>query len=115
MNLNDFLENLKNTPASIGFEDAMSTIDEHYTFSPSQFNNADLTNPAGQNNGSCKIFAFAQLHNLTEAQTLHCFGDYYREDVRQNPEGNDHQNIRNFIKTGWGGIAFNSLALKLKT
>ncbi|MFK7815738.1 MAG: HopJ type III effector protein, partial [Gammaproteobacteria bacterium] len=31
---------------------------------------------------------------------------YYRDDVLQNPEGDNHQNIRNFMKTGWGGITF---------
>ena len=65
-------------------------------------------NEAGTNEGSCKIFAFAQLHHLSEQATLACFGQYYREDVLQNPQGNDHGNIRNFIKQGWQGITFES-------
>ncbi|VAW70277.1 Type III effector HopPmaJ [hydrothermal vent metagenome] len=115
MNLDTYLSTLKSAPSSINFEDTISTIDEHYVFTATLFNNADLSNPAGQNNGSCKIFAFAQLHDLTEEQTLHCFGGYYRKDVLQNPDANDHQNIRNFIKTGWHGIVFDSPALNLKS
>ena len=57
----------------------------------------------GENSGSCKIFAFAQLHHLDEASTLACFGAYYRDDVLKHPQGSDHQNIRQFINTGWQG------------
>jgi len=42
---------------------------------------------------------------------LACFGRYYFEDVLQNPQGNDHGNIRNFIKTTWQGVEFHSVAL----
>ena len=70
-----------------------------------------LVNEAGTNEGSCKIFYFAQLNNLNVQQTLACFGRYYSEDVLSNPTGNDHGNIRNFMKTGWQGIEFKSVAL----
>ena len=55
-----------------------------------------------------------EIQNLSEAETLACFGAYYYEDVLQNPNGTDHQNIRNFMKTGWDGIAFYGSALVLK-
>jgi hypothetical protein len=45
------------------------------------------------------------LQELTPEGTL-AFGAYYFEDVLGNPNGTDHQNIRNFMKTGWDGIAF---------
>jgi hypothetical protein len=35
--------------------------------------------------------------------------------VLKHPEGTDHQNIRNFIKTGWNGIEFSGSALVRKT
>lgn len=69
-------------------------------------------NEANQNNGSCKIFSFAKMNNLSEKDTLALFGDFYRNDVLQNPEGEDHQNIRNFIKYGWNGIQFTEDALE---
>ena len=71
-------------------------------------------NAAGENSGSCKLFAFAQLQNLSEAETLACFGAYYYEEVLENPEGTNHQNIRNFMITGWDGIHFEGEALVLK-
>jgi hypothetical protein len=89
----------------------MATIDANYQFTPTSFRNSSLKNEANQNNGSCKIFAFGLLNQLTEAQTLACFGDYYRQDVLANPTGEDHQNIRHFMKTGWAGIQFDHDAL----
>ncbi len=58
--------------------------------------------------------AFAKLHELSEAKTLALFGDYYRSDVLKNPEGSDHQNIRNFIREGWAGVAFEGEASELR-
>ncbi|MFT4047340.1 MAG: HopJ type III effector protein [Solimonas sp.] len=49
------------------------------------------------------MLAFAKLQGLSEAETLACFGRFYREDVLKNPDGTDHQNIRNFMRTGWRG------------
>ncbi len=113
--MKQFLQKLEASPGSIAFSDTIATIDANYEFTPTAFNNGELHNEAGQNNGSCKIFSFAKLHMLTEEQTLHCFGAYYREDVLKHPEGTDHQNIRNFMKTGWEGISFQDNALALKT
>ena len=114
MELNRFLQQLNDAPDSIAFNDTIATIDSLYDFAPTAFTNGGLANEAGQNNGSCKLFSFALLHNLSPQQTLHCFGDYYRKDVLGNPDGTDHQNIRNFMKTGWAGIRFEGEALKPK-
>ena len=111
MELNNFLELLKATPSAIEFEQTMAVIDSQYQFTPTSFSNGTARNPAGENNGSCKIFAFAQKHQLTEQQTLALFGGYYRNDVLGNPDGVDHQNIRNFIAHGWSGIKFEGVAL----
>ena len=112
--MKQFLKTLETAPDSISFNDTIGVIDEHYDFNPSAFRNGELQNEAGQNSGSCKIFSFAKLHRLTPQQTLHCFGSYYRDDVLKHPHGSDHQNIRNFIKTGWEGIVFEGDALTLK-
>lgn len=111
MELDTFLQHLRDTPDSIAFGDTIALIDSLYDFTPAAFGNGTLFNEAGQNNGSCKIFAFAQMHGLSQQQTLHCFGDYYRKDVLGNPGGNDHQNIRNFMGSGWAGISFSATAL----
>lgn len=114
MSLSAFLEQLTASPEIVSFDNTIAVIEENYTFHETAFTNGNTTNEAGQNNGSCKIFAFGLLNGLTEEQTLHCFGDYYRTDVLGNPEGDDHQNIRNFIKQGWQGISFEGDALNLK-
>lgn len=114
MDLNAFLIALKSKPEAVEFEETMAVIDGHYDFEPTAFKNGDTENEAGQNNGSCKIFAFGQLNDLSVEQTLACFGKFYRVDVLEFPENTDHQNIRNFIQNGWSGIQFSQPALALK-
>jgi len=111
MKLEKFLTILNNNPDAINFTDTMAVIEAMYSFKPTAFDNGELHNTADQNNGSCKLFAFARLHNLSEQQTLACFGQYYRDDVLQHPAGDDHQNIRNFMQSGWSGIVFDSMPL----
>jgi len=111
MELKSFLEKLRNTPTSVEFSQSIAVIEANYTFNPTAFSNGTMRNPAGENNGSCKIFSFGSLHKLTEEQTLSMFGEYYRNDVLGNPEGDDHQNIRNFIAHGWQGVKFEGQAL----
>ena len=114
MTLEQLLNQLNSDMNSVAFADVIAVIDANYVFTETAFSNGDTQNGAGQNNGSCKIFAFSQLNKLSNQQTLACFGDYYRVDVLQNPEGEDHQNIRNFMVTGWAGIKFEGEALSLK-
>lgn len=111
MTLEHFLKTLRSEPESIEFDDTMAVIDAEYDFTPTSFTNGDVKNAADENNGSCKIFAFAQLQSLDADQTLACFGRYYREDVLKNPDGTDHSNIRSFMKNGWIGIEFYDMAL----
>ena len=72
---------------TVEFTEVMQVIADNYQYTASRFSNGELINIAGTNEGSCKIFAFAQLHALSEQQTLSCFGLYYRDDVLQNPSG----------------------------
>jgi HopJ type III effector protein len=110
----ELLQQLHNAPETIRFEDSMAVIDNVYMFSPTAFTNGDLENAAGENNGSCKVFSFAKQHALDTGQTLNLFGDYYRKDVIEHPNGVDHQNIRNFIRHGWEGVQFEKTALNKK-
>jgi hypothetical protein len=114
MKVSGFIDKLQQTPTIISFDECMSIIDANFIFSETAFKNAEIHNEAGQNNASCKILAFAELNELSELHTLNCFGDYYRKDVLENPHGNDHQNIRNFMQLGWKGISFQGKALTLK-
>lgn len=112
MSLNAFLQRLRETPEQIEFADTIAAIEAAYTYTPTAFRNGEVDNAAGQNGGSCKIFAFAKLQALNEAETLACFGRYYREDVLRHPQASDHQNIRSFMRSGWSGVSFAGEALK---
>jgi hypothetical protein len=114
MTVQNLLDQIKSSPETIAFSEVMECIDTNYEFTPAHFTNGNTVNEANQNNGSCKLFAFAKLQNLSKEDTLALFGDYYRKDVLENPDKDDHQNIRNFMVSGWDGIAFSSEALKAK-
>ncbi|WP_374088541.1 HopJ type III effector protein [Methylomicrobium lacus] len=117
MSLSQFLEKIK-TNVPVDFQETIAVITEHYDYRPAEFRNGlgedCLVNSAGVNEGSCKIFAFALLHDLDKQQTLNLFGDFYRVDVLGDPDGKSHQNIRNFIKYGWEGIEFEEMPLEQK-
>lgn len=118
MTVQALLAQLKTSPETIEFKEVMDTIAANYDYTPTRFTNGSgegqVVNEAGTNEGSCKIFAFAQFNQLSPEQTLACFGSYYRDDVLKNPEGTDHGNIRNFIRHGWEGINFDGQALTSK-
>lgn len=114
--LNEFLGRLR--AGQTDFEDTIALINGLYDYTPTAFDNGigegAVHNAAGQNEGSCRIFAFAKLNGLNDADTLACFGRFYRVDVLQHPEKQDHGNIRNFMRHGWAGIRFQGEALKAK-
>ncbi len=101
----------------VEFEDAIGVIDAHYRYEPAAFRNGVgsdvICNAAGTNEGSCRIFAFAQQQKLSQAETLTCFGRFYRE-VLAEPEGTSHANIRRFMRDGWDGIHFAASPLMLR-
>lgn len=118
MTIEQLISTLKSDPDTVTFEQVMETISENYAYFPVRFTNGiddDLvSNEAATNEGSCKIFAFGQLNQLNEEETLACFGKFYRDDVLKNPQGTDHANIRIFMKYGWPGIRFNQPPLVKK-
>lgn len=106
MNIESFKNKLKESPKQIDFSETMNVVDENYNFTPTAFKNGTLENAEGQNSGSCKLFAFAKSQNLSKEDTLACFGQYYFDDVLKDPNGSGHQNIRNFMNTGFEGLSF---------
>ncbi|RZU38299.1 HopJ type III effector protein [Fluviicoccus keumensis] len=98
------------------FEDTIALINALYEYRPTRFSNGltdTLVSEAGQNEGSCRIFAFGQLNGLSAEDTLRCFGRHYR-DVLADPDGSSHGNIRRFMRDGWAGIAFDGPVLSPK-
>ena len=110
----EYLEKIKQNPDSLIFNELMDVIGSEYDFTPTAFKNGQCMNAENENSGSCKVFSFGQLHGLSVDQTLSCFGQYYRDDVLQKPDADDHQNIRNFMQTGWDGLEFSGTALIAK-
>lgn len=114
MTLETFIHKLKHTPNTIEFSETINVIESHYEFNPTGFKNGELYNKAGENSGSCKLLAFAKLQQLTKEETLACFGKFYFEEVLNDPDGTGHQNIRNFMKTGFEGLVFDGMPLSEK-
>ena len=115
MTIDDFVTQLNQSPDSIEFELTMQLIADHFDYQPSRFSNGpEVNNAAGTNEGSCKIFALGKLLSFSEAQTLACFGTFYRQEVLPLPEADNHANIRAFMAHGWQGIQFDQLPLQQK-
>lgn len=106
--LEAFLERVRQG-GPVRFRETLAVIEKFYHYTPTAFANglgeARFVNEAGQNEGSCKIFAFARLQGLSKEETLRLFGEHY-EHVLKTPEGTDHRNIRTFMRFGWQGIEF---------
>lgn len=113
MIIQEFKAKLKSNPKSILFAETMQVIDDNYNFTPTTFTNGAIKNEAGTNSGSCKLFAFAKLQKLTKEETLFCFGEHY-QSVLEDENGDSHQNIRNFMNSGFVKLSFEAEALELK-
>ena len=113
MIIQQFKTKLKVSPTEINFAETMQVIEDNYNFTPTAFTNGDIKNNAGENSGSCKLFAFAKLQKLQKEEALFCFGEHYK-NVLEDENGTSHQNIRNFMKTGFEGLSFDNEALVLK-
>lgn len=98
---------------SAKFADVIAFIEARYQHTPTAFQNGAQFNAATENQGSAKVFSFAQLEGLNHADTLSLFAEHYAS-VLATPEGTDHQNIRQFMQNGWDGVKFEGQALSVK-
>ena len=97
-----FNANVEMDADSLKFEEVMDIIETHYEVGLIEFKNGDIVNKPGENEGSAKLLSYAALSEFDKDTTLKLWGQYYRE-VLADPDGDSHQNIRNFMKTGWEG------------
>jgi len=93
------------------FEDTLALIERYFEYRPAGFHNGPLFNAAGENAGSCRVFALGRYCNLNESDTLRLFAQHYQQ-VLDEPAGDSHGNIRQFIGTGWSGIRFDGEPLR---
>lgn len=114
MAIDALLRQIKEAPKAVDYQQLLAVIDKHYHYQATAFRNGEIDNAAGQNEISCKLFSFALLHGLNQQQTLACFGSLYFDVVLSDPNGVGHQNIRQFMKTGWQALEFFGQALITK-
>ena len=110
MTLSDLLAAVYQHSTDLVFTEVLAAIDAEFEFTPMAFTNGPLNNSAEQNQGSCKVFSFANQAGLSAPQTLLLFAEHY-QSVVADPEGDAHGNIRQFMKTGWQGVSFAGKAL----
>mmetsp|Transcript_19733 Transcript_19733/g.19842 ORF Transcript_19733/g.19842 Transcript_19733/m.19842 type:complete len:214 (+) Transcript_19733:106-747(+) len=107
----EFAEKVK-SGAEVTLKETLDMIDKNYEYVAVSFSNGDITNEPNENTGSAKIFSFGLMTRMDEKAVLSLFGEVYRN---LDPNGSDHQNIRNFQKYGWSKIVFgNGLAIMSK-
>lgn len=107
--LNTFRDNLKS--GEHAFADTLAFIADGYVYQPQAFDNGDVHNAAGQNEGSCKTLGLALLEGLSDEEALLAFGEHYRS-VLATPEGTDHGNIRALMAHGLAGVKFEEQPLQ---
>ena len=98
---------------SAKFADVLAFIEARYQHTPTAFQNGAQSNAATENQGSAKVFSFAQIEDLNQADTLALFAEHYAA-VLATPDGTDHQNIRQFMQHGWEAVKFEGTALSAK-
>eukprot|EP00579_Thalassiosira_antarctica_P000180 CAMPEP_0201866554 /NCGR_PEP_ID=MMETSP0902-20130614/1099_1 /ASSEMBLY_ACC=CAM_ASM_000551 /TAXON_ID=420261 /ORGANISM="Thalassiosira antarctica, Strain CCMP982" /LENGTH=214 /DNA_ID=CAMNT_0048391543 /DNA_START=35 /DNA_END=679 /DNA_ORIENTATION=+ len=109
-----FNANLEMGGDDLMFDEFITLCDEQYEYGLIEFGNGGMVNKEAENDGSAKVLSYAALADFDKEMTLKLWGQFYR-DVLAKPDGTDHQNIRNFMKTGWEGVDFsNGIALTKK-
>jgi len=103
--LQAFRGKLHQQSAELLFSETLAIVAELFDYSPKRFVNGGLESPASSNEGSCKVFSVGKMLGWSEAEVLASFGEHYRQ-VRDDPAGSSHGNIRAFMKHGWGSVQF---------
>ncbi|MDY6981918.1 MAG: HopJ type III effector protein [Pseudomonadota bacterium] len=110
--LTDFLHSIESDTHA--FSTTLAFINEWYDFTPTAFRNGHVANTAEQNQGSCRVLAFALMNMLSSEQALKCFGEHYR-DVLATPDVDNHHNLRRLQKEGLVDIHFDGTPLRRKS
>lgn len=103
------IEELKNRP----FSEIIIHIDEKFNHTPTAFINGALRNESDQNQGSAKVLFYAKIKQMSKEDTLKLFAEHY-EAVLNDANGTSHQNIRNFMNSGFDGLVFEGVVLTEK-
>ena len=113
MIIKELLAALYQQPETIQFEQVIAAIDAEFDFKPTAFIVGKQQNAAGENQGSCKVLAFAHSAGLSQKHALLLFAEHYRA-VLAEPDGSAHQNIRQFMEHSWQQVSFATKPLHKK-
>ncbi|MDR1027138.1 MAG: HopJ type III effector protein [Rickettsiales bacterium] len=98
------------------FQQVLSVIDKNYDYTPTQFAVTDGwgdTNGLDQNQGAGRVLAFAKERRLDEEAALQLFAEHY-QNVVDNPNGDNHKNIRLLAAHGLNQVHFANRPLRKK-
>ena len=84
------------------------------SFSPTAFrvgvgSEAESVNKVGENEGACRVLAFAKLHGLSKREALALFAQH-AAGVAADPGGSSHRNIRGLMAGGMTSLRFEPFA-----
>lgn len=85
---------MNHTYGSSDFQSFLKLVDSIFDTSPTRFINGELEDAGWKYLWSLKVLTIALMLWLSTDQALRLFGEHY-ESVQNNPEWDDHQNIRN--------------------
>jgi len=97
----------------IDFDTIQNKITSILNTVPTRFVNNGVENAERENEGSLRILSIALLFQLTDDNALRLFWEHW-ESVQENPEGNDHQNIRQLNEYWLWGVKIHWLPFSEK-
>jgi hypothetical protein len=103
--IENLLRKVRTDASSLMFAETLEAIELGFEFFGVKFSCGDVVSSSSENTGSSKVLSMAILVGLTDAETLACFGEHYR-DVLADPSGASHANIRALMATGLAGVKF---------
>lgn len=103
--LRELLDGAAKAPEGLTFQAVIKCLESCYAYCAVPFTNGSVSSATGENAGSSKVFSAGRLLGFGPEETLLLFGEHYR-DVKADPSGTSHANIRAFMKSGWAGVKF---------
>ena len=86
-------------------DDVIAVIDSEFEYTDVGFSVGAIDNKPGTNVKSSKILSYAYLTKMDTETALKCYGEVYRE-VKNDPDGDSHGNIRALMKGGTECVKF---------
>ena len=91
----------------------LAVIRMFYLIEPQEFEVGSYHNALGDNLDTLAIIGYAEVHHLTDSETLAMFCEAYTE-VLNSPDGDNHPNIRAFMDVGHKGFRLKFFPLQLR-